>query len=218
MGVEQPVRPYAFERIFALSAADPCSNPQDQALQLLALQAELARQQEESSAALAQARADGFAAGLAQARSDTASALLMAEEALVAGIAKLEAGFLKTETRIAGAAAEVAMTAAEQLAARAIAADPCLAIDQALGRVLTQIGFRETLHIHVHPSLADALQAVIEHRGSLAQRPLSIIVHPEADLPPGDAHILWDEGGLSLDAAARNAAVREALGLAAPAS
>lgn len=214
MGIDSPVRPYAFERIFALSADDAERSPQDNALQILALKAELARHQNEAAAALAQARAEGFAAGLSHARGETAAALLMAEQSLVAGLAKLEAGFIATETRVAAAATEVAIAAGEMLAARVIVAEPCFAIDAAIGRVLTQIGFREALHVHVHPSLAEALQILIDNRGSLAQRPLSISLHAEPALPPGDAHILWDEGGLALDAAARHAAVREALGLA----
>lgn len=214
MSIESPTRLYSFERVFALSAASAERSPQDNALQILALQAELANHQEEAGAALIQARADGFTAGLAHARSETAAALLMTEQSLIAGLAKLEASFCATEARIAAAAAEVAMAAADLLAARALAADPALAVDAAIGRVLTQIGFRETLHVHVHPSIAEALQELIENRGSLAQRPLSIILHAEPALPPGDAHILWDEGGLSLDAAVRCAAVREALGLA----
>jgi len=214
MSIENPVRPYAFERIFALSADDAERSPKDHALQILTLQAELARHREAADATLAQARADGFTAGLGQARSETVAALLMTEQSLIAGFAKLEAGFCAIETRVAKAAAEVALTAADLLAARALTADPCLAIDAAIGRVLTQIGFRETLHVHVHSSLAEPLQVLIENRGSLLQRPLSIVLHPEPTLPPGDAHILWDEGGLSLDAAARHSAVREALGLA----
>lgn len=215
MGIDSPVRPYGFDRIFALSATDAEGSSQDHALKILALQAELDRCRDDAAAEQARTRADGFAAGLAHARADTAAGLAMAEQALVTGLARLESSFCETEARIAAVAAEVALAAADQLAARAIAADPGLALDAALGRVLSQIGFRETLHIHVHPSLTAPLQAVIENRSTLAQRPLSVILHAEPDLPPGDAHILWDEGGLSLDAAARRKAVCEALGLAA---
>lgn len=216
MGIETPIRPYAFERIFALSSTDAERSPQDQALRIVALQAEIAHHLETAGPALAKAHADGFAAGLALARGDTATAMLRAEAALVEGITRLETNFVATETRIAAAAAEVAMSAAEMLAARAIAADPCQAIDAAIGRVLGQIGFRETLHVHAHPGLVEPLQALFESRGSLAQRPLSIVLHADPAIPIGDAHILWDAGGLHLDAAARTAAVRDALGLESP--
>jgi flagellar assembly protein FliH len=181
---------------------------------LLALQAELATQRRDSELALTQARADGFAAGLAQARIETAAVLVQTETALVAAIAGLETEFCATEARIAAVAADVSLAAAQLLAARAIDADPTLAIDAALARVLAQTGFREMLHLHVHPSLADALRALVAGRQSAEQRPLTITIHADAAVPVGDARILWDQGGLSLDAAARRAAVRDALGIA----
>jgi flagellar assembly protein FliH len=214
MGQENPARPYAFDRIFALSALDAARNPEDQALQLLSLQSELSRLREDSATELARARADGFAAGLAQARSDTEAALVVAQNALAVELARLDAVFTQTEARMAHCAAEVALAAAEVLAARAIDANPAMPVDAAIARVLRQTGFRESLHVHVHPSLAPTLHDFIAARQSTERRALQITIHDDAGLVPGDAHILWDQGGLSLDAAARAIEVREALGLA----
>jgi flagellar assembly protein FliH len=214
MGHESPVRPYAFERIFALSAVDAERNPQDQALQLLALQAELDRLHIDHASELVRAREDGFAAGLAQARTDTAAALVAAETALVAGIDQLECSFTETEARMARLAADVARAAADLLAARAIGDDPNLAIDAAIARVLSQTNFRETLHVHVHPSIVAPLRDLVGARQTAEQRPLDITIHDDVTIPVGDAHIVWDQGGLSLDAEARTVAVREALGIA----
>ena len=213
MGIEIPTRPFAFERIFDFSSIGLERSPQDLGLQILALQAEIASHVANAGPALAEARAEGFAAGLAHARSETATALLGAERSLIDGLTRLENSHQATEARVAAAAADVVMIAAEAIAARAIAADPCQAIDAAIGRVLCQIGFRETLHVHTHTGLVEPLQALIEQRKTAAQRPLSIILHADPDIPIGDAHILWDAGGLQLDAAARTAAVRAALGI-----
>lgn len=214
MGHENPTRAYAFERIFALSDSDASRSPQDIGLHLLALQAELAELRRDAEPALALARADGFAAGLAQARTETATALVQTETVLAAAIAGLETEFCLTEARIAAVAADVCLSAAELLAARAIEADPTLAIDAALGRVLSQTGFRERLHLRVHPSLAEAVETLIARRQSAEQRPLTITIHADPAVAVGDAQILWDQGGLSLDADARRVAVRDSLGLA----
>jgi flagellar assembly protein FliH len=215
MGIES-TRPYAFERVFEFNTLDTERGPQDQALQILSLKAELAQHLANAERALAEARAQGFAAGLEQARRERDAALVKAETMLIDGIARLEDMFVATETRVAAAATEVAMVAAEAIAARAIAADPAQAIDEAIGRVLGQIGFRESLHIHAHPSLVEPLQALIDNRVIRTQRPLAIALHADPALPLGDAHILWDAGGLHLDVAARRAAVSELLGLDTP--
>lgn len=215
MGLEHHARPYAFDRVFAQSARNGLRDQPDLVVQLDAIRADRDRRQGDAEAAVARARADGFAAGLAQARAEIATSLLSAETALADGLDRLEARFAETEARIAGVAAEVAMAAAELLAARAIAECPALAIDAAVGRVLSQTGFRETLHLHVHPSTGGQIRALLADRESAEQRPLAITVHDDPALAAGDANILWDQGGLSLDAAARNAAVRAALGLGA---
>lgn len=216
MGVDSPARPYAFDRIFAQSTIDATRTPHDLALQLHAIKAEMDQQRSDAAAELVRARADGFAAGVAQARAETAAALLSSQLALTRGIAELEAGFVATETRIAAVATEVAMAAAELLAAQAIADTPGVAIDAAVARVLAQTGFRETLHVHLHPAAAETVGMLLAARESAEQRPLTITVHEDPALAVGDAHILWDQGGLSLNAAARKAALRAALGISAP--
>lgn len=214
MGFDHSSRPYAFERVFALSASDPGRTSQDLGLHVLALQAELAELRRDADAALERARDDGFASGLAQARVETSNALLKAETSLCEALAALEVEFCNTEARIAALAADVSLVAAELLAARAIDQDPAAPIDAAIGRVLAQTGFRESLHLRVHPSLSAALRTLIDSRQSAEQRPLTITVHEDPNIVIGDAHITWDEGGLSLDTAARRAAVRDAMGLA----
>ena len=213
MGIDNPARPYAFDRVFAQSTIDATRTPQDLALQLYAMKDEMERQRQNAEQELGNARADGFAAGLAQARADAALALTAAQSALTEAIARLEDRFVDTETRIAGIAGGLVLTAAEMLAAHAIGERPGTAIDAAIGRVLVQTDFREALRLHLHPSSAGAVRLLLAERVSAAQRPLTITVHEDPTLAVGDAHILWDHGGLSLDAAARRAAVTAALGL-----
>jgi flagellar assembly protein FliH len=206
-------RPYRFDRIFEANLTE-APNRRDLDLQIMTLQSELAQVRADQDEAAALGRADGFAAGLAQARGETAESVRVAALALVTGLDGLAARFAETEARMAATAADVALVAAELIAADAVAPAPALAVDAAIGRVLAQIGYREGLQVHVHPLLMAPLAALIDERQAAGQRVLALTMHADATLALGDAHIMWDKGGLSLDRAARVAAVAVALGLA----
>ena len=199
--------------MFARPSAEIPVDAKDLHLQISALQTDLAQAVDEQAEAVATARADGFAAGLAQARAEIAQALLTTETAIAKEVAGLNDRFLETERRMAIVATEVALAAGSVLAATALDADPTGAIDQAIGRVLAQTGYREALRVHVAPSLLPAVEALIASRASLEQRSFDATVHADPLLRPGDVNILWDRGGLALDADARMLAVRAALGL-----
>lgn len=204
-------RPFGFERIFAANDPERRAQPHELAMQVRTTRAELARLQAAQESALAEARADGFAAGLVQARGETAAALLETSIRVAEAVDALSVQFAETEARISAAASELALAAAEVLAARAIADHPLAAVDDAIGRLLGQVGTREELHICVHPTLSSELRAMIAARDTSGQRPLAAIVEEDDGLAPGDARILWERGGLTLDAAARLASVRAEL-------
>lgn len=206
------IRPFAFDRIFATAA--PRSD--DGSSELAALTAELDLLKLRFDTGIASARADGFEAGLAQAREEIAAALLTATDALHATIETVEGEFEAIEQRLSGAAADLAMAAAEGLAGHAIAVDPTIAIDEAIGRVLTQVARGQELRIQVHPDLAERMEAVIAERQSRDRRRLSLSIVADPALAIGDALITWEQGGLALDGAARRAAILAELGLDTP--
>lgn len=208
------ITPFAFDRIF--TAAQPASR--DTAAELAALNAELDLFKLRFDGDIAIARAEGFEAGLAQAREEIATALLAATDALHASIEAVESEFAAIEQRLSGVAADVAMAAAEGLAGHAIAADPTRAIDEAIGRVLTQVARGQELRVRVHPDLVERMETVIAERQSRDRRRLSLIVVPDAAQAVGDALITWDQGGLALDASARREAILAELGLDLPPS
>lgn len=210
-------KPFAFDRVFALSAVDASTGIPDLQLQLIAVQTELALTRDDRDAALMLARVDGFEAGLAQARGETATAMLAATESVGVQLQALDERFAEIEARMSSTAATVALAIGEVLAAHALAGDPLAAIDAALGRVLLQVGFREALQIHVHPALVAPLHLSIAERRSIEQRAIVLTVHADPALPLGDTRICWDQGGLSLDAAARHVAVRAELEMLLPA-
>jgi flagellar assembly protein FliH len=214
--MEQIIKPrrFEFDRVFGNSPSAPAADTTTIALQLAAVQAELDHLRHDHADALAMARADGFDSALAHSRAERETALLAAVTSLDRGLAGLCDSFADTEARMTRTATEVAMAAAETLAARALSDNPTAAIGAAIGRVLAQRGARERLQLSVHPTLVTDIEALVAARGVAGQQPLPMTIHGDPALAPGDVVIVWDTGGLTLDAAARNAAVRAELDLA----
>lgn len=201
------VQRFAFDRIFTLNAADPKINAADLELEIIALRAEIALLKSDQGGAIAMARAQGFDAGLAQARAEREVALLSAVDALHAGIEVIDAHFTEVSDRVAGEAAEIALAAADMLAGRALETAPAAAIDAAIGRVLGQVARGTELQVRVHPDLVADIEEKIVQRQSQDRRKLSLSVSADDTLALGDAVIGWEEGGLTLSAAARREAI-----------
>lgn len=207
MSMHSSVQRFAFDRVFALHASDPTINTGDLELEIAALRAEIALLKSEQANALSLARANGFEAGLAQARAEREVALLNAVDALHAGIEVIDAHFTEVSDRVAGEAAEIALAAADMIAGRALEAAPAAAIDAAIGRVLSQVARGTELQIRVHPDLVADIEEKIVQRQSQDRRKLNLFVAADPGVPMGDAVIGWEEGGLALSAADRREAV-----------
>jgi flagellar assembly protein FliH len=205
------IKPFGFDRVFRFAGVEaPTAGDGGEIAaeaQARELQAQIVRILEEHQVELAQARADGFEAGLWQARHDRDAALLAAVDALHGALDDVDMRLTESEQAVSRDAAQVAVSAAEALAGHALALDPLFAIDAALGRVLRQVRRGTQLGIRIHPSLAADIGRRIADRQALDRRKLSIAVLPDDNLTPGDAHIVWEEGGLIVDGAARRAAV-----------
>jgi len=204
-------RPYAFDRVFAMPQAEADARNDVPVLATLQAEIDLLKLQLENGIAVA--RVEGFEAGLAQARGETATAVLAATDALHVSIEAVEHEYGAIEERLSTVAAELALAAAEGLAARAVAADPTAAIDAAIGRVLLQVARGQELQVRVNPTLVEPMTALIAARQAGERRRLSLMVVADATLDIGDALITWEQGGLALDAAARRAAILAELGL-----
>ncbi len=208
----QNVERFAFDRIFSAPASADTTIPSgDMLLEISALRAELALLRSDVDAQVALARAEGFDAGLAQARAERDVALLSAVDALHAGIESLDERFDEVSTRVAGEAAEIALAAADMIAGRAVDLAPAEAIDAAIGRALGQVARGTELEIRVHPDLIEAIEARIAERQANDRRKLNLTVVGDVTIAIGDALIGWEKGGLALDATARRKAVLEEL-------
>ncbi|PVX30286.1 FliH/SctL family protein [Sphingomonas pokkalii] len=201
------VERFAFDRVFSAPVPEKKLVDEDALIELAALRAEIALLKSDQEAVIARARAEGFEAGLAQARSEREVALLNAVDALHAGIEVIDAQFTEITDRVTSEATEVALAAADHIAARAIERAPGDAVDAAIGRVLGQVARGTELQVRVHPDLVDDIEAKIADRQSKDRRRLNLSVAPDATLAMGDALINWDEGGLALSAQARRDAI-----------
>jgi flagellar assembly protein FliH len=206
------IKPFAFDRIFAMPAGiPPAMCVEDLRLQVATLEAEAALMRVDHDAVLAEARAEAFAAGLAQARDEQGAALLSAVDALGCALELTDERVAAITAQLTGDATALALAAADLLAARALGDEPAAAGDAARGRVLEQVARGQELTVRVHPALVDGLEQLMAERRSGDRRRLNLHLDADDGLAIGDAHIEWDGGGLSLDAAARAAAVREEL-------
>jgi flagellar assembly protein FliH len=154
---------------------------------------------------------DGFQAGLTQARAEQGAALLAAVDALQSSLELTDGRVEEITTRVSEDAAQVALAAAETLAGRAMTQTPAVAIDEAIGRALRQVARGQEILVRVHPSLVEEVERMIGVRQSGDRRRLSIQIVADERLMLADAHIEWDQGGLTLDAAERAAMVRAEL-------
>ncbi|MDV3457400.1 FliH/SctL family protein [Sphingomonas sp. HF-S4] len=208
----QTVERFAFDRIFSTPASESATIPSgDMLLEISALRAEIALLQADIGAQVSLARAEGFEAGLAQARAERDVALLSAVDALHAGIEALDERFEDVSKRVTGEAAEIALAAADMIAGRAIETAPAETIDAAIGRALGQVARGTELEIRVNPDLIEAIEARIAERQASDRRKLNLTVIGDVTIAVGDALIGWEQGGLALDASARRAAVMEEL-------
>lgn len=206
------IKPFGFDRVFEASARRARATPIDLEMEADRLRQELGQIAADRDTALAQARRDGFETGLAQARKERDTALLAACDALHAALEQFDDESSRMERALQRESAALALAAANLLAARATELAPVEAIDEALGRALRQVGRGPSLLIRVHPELEEAMNLRVAERIRNERRKMSLTVVPDSAVAVGDAAIVWDEGSLSLDAAARRAAVAAEMG------
>lgn len=202
------IEPFPFARIFSETTSAQALKTGSDSARVEALEADCERLKVEHEVALSLARADAFQQGLDQAREERETALLAAVDALQASIEGLDESMDAIEGRLAREASELALSAADLLAARALELDPGGAIDEAIGRALKQVRRGHPLRLRVHPDLVEDIERLVAERQASERRRLSLTVLGDKTLALGDACLQWDQGGLRLDAEARREAVR----------
>lgn len=210
-------KPFCFDTEFAVNIPRPEGPLSEQSLEVSALRAEMEAMRADHGAAIERVRNEAYLEGLAQARTEREQAVLAAVDALHTVWEEFADGRDAVIDQLRTEACELARTIGEALAARALADAPVEAIDEAIGHVLSQIARGQEVLIHVNPDLTEQVEKRIEDRQSQDRRRLNLVVQSDATIPPGDAHLRWEGGGLALDAKARADTVfaeLEALGAA----
>lgn len=204
-----PIQPFGFDRVFHFSTSDDLRDAEEEPGNENAseLEARLARLEEEHRSELMRVRSEAFEAGLAEARRERDAAFLASSDALNAALDDLRREFSGVSAQIAQDAATVAYEAARMLAGHASALDPGKAVDEALGRAISQVPKGTGLILKVHPDLREDLEARLQLRHPHELDDLSITIVDDPQLVPGDARIDWVGGGLAVDAKARSKAV-----------
>jgi flagellar assembly protein FliH len=210
------IKPFGFDRVFRFASSPEeaaTTSPASAELQdrIAALEEQIEQMRCEHELALEQARAQGLAQGLEQARGERAEALLAATDALHASLDDLGGQVAQVRDGIMRDAADVALCAAELIAGHAVERQPGRALDEALGRALKQLSGDTALVVRVHPDSLEDIKVLIATRADREGGRLPVTVVEDDRIAPNDGHISWAEGGLIVDAASRHGAVRAEL-------
>lgn len=166
-----------------------------------------ARIEAEREAIQAVARAEGFEAGLAQARGERDAAIRTALTAIVGdigqGVAKVDA--LRAE--LAGQAVELALALAEAIAGHSLAQAGLSDIETIVAQVLAEQIEAPRLVIRIGAGLLDDVRQRVEAEASAMHFEGRLIFQPEPAFGPGDCVIEWADGGVRHVAAERRAAI-----------
>lgn len=209
------VKPFRFNTEFAATPFPEDGPITEGSLAMAALRAEMEALRADHAIMLAKVRAEAELEGLARARSERDQAVLEASMMLHAQWEAFEETRDAIIEQLRSEACTLARAIGETLAARALEEAPAEAIDAAIGRMLSQIARGQEVLINVHPDLVSEIEARIANRQTYDRRKLNLVVQADDTLPPGDAHLRWNGGGLMLDAEERAQAIRaelEALG------
>lgn len=215
MSFEGRIRPFQFDRDFTSTLSSASFSTAELQEELEHLKARLATSEAEMDVRLAAAREDGFAAGLAHARADQQMALLAALDALQAAVEAADADLTDMRAQMLDGAADLALAAAEQLAAISLAAEPTAAIQAAVEKAADEAGLDARLRIQLNPADATVVETSASH---WTLRTVAIEVVPDPAIAPGDARISWGTSAMVLDKADRRNRVEAAISDAIAAS
>jgi flagellar assembly protein FliH len=181
---------YMFDEVFSLEPAGARASPPPVSSATLA-------------EAVAKARDEGRAAGVAEGRRAAEAAiagrLATSVEKIVSAVAELGARAEADRAEIEAMAATMAMTAAGRLAPALVAREPTGEIAELLHNCLE--GIREVPHVAVRISadLVEPMRARFDQVAAQTGFAGRIVVLGEPDIAPGDGRVEWADGGIVRD-------------------
>ncbi len=170
----------------------------------------------EHAAALAEAEARGYRAGMnaaeAQARTEVERRQALAFERIADGVEQLRASLKRVEDRFEAEAVEVALAVGRKLASDLIANEPFAEItalaDQCFREMISAPHIVVRVDTELYSEAKQRLEEIARARGFEGR----LVVMSEGDIAPGDCRIEWADGGLKRDRAATEAAIADAVG------
>lgn len=205
------VTPFQFDRVFSkkpvlgdggMASGTRSSAGEDD------LRREIERLHAHYKAELDKARMDGFQTGLAQARAERDSAVLSAVDAVQLGLETMREQLGDVVREMKREVAGLALDAAEAIAGHAIQNCPLDLIVSTLHDVVDQVVAGTAIEVIVHPEMQGPLQAALQSHVRLRRREPDLAVVADDTVEPGDARLVWRQGGVELSRAERADMVR----------
>lgn len=156
-----------------------------------------------------QAYRNGFAAGQAQTKAETAQHVAASLALIADGLDKLNRALNGIEARLEVEAVEVAVAVAGKLAPELIARQPFDEISALATECFRHLVTTPHVMVRVGADIYDTAKHKLEEIAAARGFEGRLAVHSEAAMAPGDCRIEWAEGGVTRDRAAAAATIDE---------
>ncbi|HEU5019973.1 MAG TPA: FliH/SctL family protein [Pseudolabrys sp.] len=155
---------------------------------------------------------NGFAAGQAQAASETAQHVATMLGVIADGMKRLDDALAGIETRLEIEAVEVAVAVAAKLAPELIAREPLAEISALATECFRHLVSAPHVVVRVGPDIYEAAEEKLTQIAQARGFEGRLVVQADTRLAAGDCRIEWADGGVNRDQTAVRASIDEAVG------
>ncbi|MBX9908943.1 MAG: flagellar assembly protein FliH [Beijerinckiaceae bacterium] len=150
---------------------------------------------------VAQARSEGFQAGLAQARAEAQDQTGGLVARLLQSIERLASQDHARLDEVEWQAAQVAISTARRLAGAALADKPMAGLENAVRECLGHARLAPHLVVRVNEASVETVEGMLARLTRETGFAGKLVVLGEPDIAPGDGRIEWADGGFVVDQA-----------------
>jgi flagellar assembly protein FliH len=157
----------------------------------------------------AQAHRKGFAAGLAQAQSETAQRIATALGLIADGLSRLDRALTGIEARLETEAIQVSVAVAAKLAPELIAREPYTEISALATECFRHLVNTPHVVVRVGADIYDTAKDKLEETAHARGFDGRLVVMSDPDMAAGDCRIEWADGGVNREEAATLSAIND---------